>query len=219
MWATRPPLPLTQAQAPLCHICGRKCTLDSTRSGNNGNYGRPRWACEGFGHFKFSTFNDFTGITQGNPLCDCNYTSRRQKNYQDQSEFYRCPIGRCYWKQQHPTPGVTVGMNRIPSGESSESFHGATQPHSNPYSSVSQYSTPNWTIQSTPQAHVSSIGSQSTYPEVFQSSRPAPVPSDTYRHHTDTTSPKAHFAPPITTRVPQYETESGGRCCHCCSVM
>ncbi|KAK0612614.1 hypothetical protein B0T17DRAFT_620770 [Bombardia bombarda] len=87
------PLP----RPPSCLACGERCTRDTTRSNNNGNYGRPYYYCVNrvYHERKFSCFDDYRGLDPGNPRCWCNpaLTSRRTTN--NGSDFFTCAVGGC----------------------------------------------------------------------------------------------------------------------------
>jgi hypothetical protein len=89
--------------APLCRACGQPCTSDTTTSPNrNGNGGRPYYFCRASSHPRhFQCWDDYRGITKGNPRCYCQFTSRRSTN--NGNEFFSCPMGRCSFNQNAPT--------------------------------------------------------------------------------------------------------------------
>ena len=88
--------------APSCHICGQPCTRDITSPGNrNGNANRPYYTCMDGTHSRhFLCWDDYEGITRGNPRCHCNFTSRRSTAYMN--AFFSCPAGSCNYNQNAP---------------------------------------------------------------------------------------------------------------------
>ena len=81
-----------------CLLCGKACTLFITQATNpHGRGGRPAYKCFDHGTRGFSTFDDNIGITAGNPRCACTFTSRKERNNTSRIEFYRCPVGQCWW--------------------------------------------------------------------------------------------------------------------------
>jgi hypothetical protein len=217
---------------PICRKCNEKCVRISVSDRNrNGNSKRPYYTCKDFGHRKFSTFDDYEGIDPGNPPCKCKqrWTSRRQINNQDQSEFYCCPVGGCGWTEDADTTTSTqspVGNNAYQPRHFSSNLFGGSPPTPEIRGPVSRDTSASWTRESIPRVQVPSVGSQSSYPEVLRSSRSATMPSVAYGNNADIISSKAHLAPTAASRVPQYKTqinfettslesERGGGCCRC----
>jgi hypothetical protein len=99
-----PQFPLDPRSPPTCRECGNPCTRRIVGPRNPiGNPGRPYYACDD-GHEKlFSTWDDYEGITNGNPPCKCPrpFTSRRDKSRRG-IDFYSCPNrfnGGCGWSR------------------------------------------------------------------------------------------------------------------------
>lgn len=88
-----------------CSTCGGPCERMVTRSSNrNGNAGRPYFKCVPCN--KFIRFDDARGLDQGdqgNPLCDCGQSSRRQITSREKGRriFYVCTIGACQFFEWH----------------------------------------------------------------------------------------------------------------------
>jgi hypothetical protein len=217
---------------PICRRCNKECVRVSVLDSNKyGNSKRSYYTCKDFGHRKFSTFDDKEGIVPGNPPCQCKerWTSRRQINNQDQSEFYCCPVGGCGWTEDVNTTILTqssVAYNAYQPRPFSSNLFGGSSPTPDTRGSVSRDTSASWTRESIPRVQVPSVGSQSSYPDVLRSSRPATVPSVAYGNNSDTVSSGAHFVPTAASRVPQYKTqinfettsmesERGGGCCQC----
>jgi hypothetical protein len=83
---------------PTCRMCGRACTRDMVTIRNPiGHVGRFYYHCypcpreRSGAHGVFSTWDDYEGITNGNPRCRCGFTSRRDTNRTTKEDFFACP--------------------------------------------------------------------------------------------------------------------------------
>ncbi|KAL2784207.1 hypothetical protein BJX66DRAFT_317020 [Aspergillus keveii] len=83
------PIPRLFPHAPDC--CGREMPCRQTRSNDNGNRGRWYYYCTGCDNF---IFDDWRGIDEGNPLCDCEEISRGQIEG-GVVYVFRCARGKC----------------------------------------------------------------------------------------------------------------------------
>jgi hypothetical protein len=98
----KPQFPLDLRNPPTCRECGRPCTRKIVGPQNPiGNPGRPYYACDDDHENLFSTWDDYEGITNGNPPCKCAppFVSRRDRSRKG-VDFYSCPNrfnGGCGW--------------------------------------------------------------------------------------------------------------------------
>jgi hypothetical protein len=95
-----PQFPLDPRNPPTCRRCGKHCTrLIVTPRNPIGHLDRPYYSCNDGQERTFSTWDDYEGITHGNPPCRCGFTSRRDTNRKGE-DFFACPNrfnGGCGW--------------------------------------------------------------------------------------------------------------------------
>ncbi|CAG7935506.1 unnamed protein product [Penicillium salamii] len=88
-------IPRLFSRAPDC--CGAQMSRRQTSSNDNGNRDRWRYVC---GDCRQMVFDDWEGIRDGNPLCDCLEFSRGQIE-RGRAFVFRCARNDCgFWRQE-----------------------------------------------------------------------------------------------------------------------
>jgi hypothetical protein len=87
-------IPRLFSRAPSC--CELRMTRRQTRDNSKGNRNRWFYSCGECGHM---VFDDWEGIREGNPLCECGEISRGQKE-RGRAYVFRCARGECEYRSE-----------------------------------------------------------------------------------------------------------------------
>ena len=90
---------------PICSRCKFRTTFAITNKNNPlGNADRPYYACRTPDCRKFYCFDDYRGISEENPSCDCGkpsrLTVRKSASSQSRDLVFQCATGACGYKVQ-----------------------------------------------------------------------------------------------------------------------
>ena len=83
-----------------------------------GNSGRPYYKCTTDGCSEFFSFDDYGGISEGNPPCHCGRPSRRRVGgkapFNSSYLVLQCATGACEYKEPESGATTTVRVSEIP---------------------------------------------------------------------------------------------------------